>query len=292
MEDFTGKVAVVTGAASGIGKGMAERCARLGMKVVLADVDETGLMKVEKRLRAKGAQVLSIVTDVSIPDDMEKLAAETMDAFGAVHLLVNNAGVVGGGTSWESTAADWEWVMGVNLLGVVNSLRSFVPILLRQKEESHVVNNASATGLVSYSLSAPYQASKHGVVSLSEHLHYSLRERAENIGVSVLCSAWVATRILNSGRNRPDDLANSAKENSANRKGMQPYGARVREAVRDAMPVEEVVDCVFGAIESGEFYIVPHPELTEPLVRSRMEGILGSRTLPDADIDELLFLGD
>lgn len=262
------------------------------MKVVLADRDATGLTKVEKRLKAKGVQTLSIVTDVSIPDDMERLAAETVNAFGAVHLLVNNAGVVGGGTSWESTAADWEWVIGVNLLGVVNSLRSFVPILLRQEEESHIVNNASATGLVSYSLSAPYQASKHGVVSLSEHLHYSLRDRAENIGVSVLCSAWVATRILNSGRNRPDDLANSAKENSAIRKSMQPYGARVRQAVHNAMSVDEIADRVFRAIQDGEFYIVPHPELTDPLVRGRMESLLDSRTLPDTEIDELLFLGD
>ena len=177
-------------------------------------------------------------------------------------------------------------------MGVVNSLRAFVPILIRQKEESYIVNNASATGLASYSLSAPYQASKHGVVSLSEHLHYSLRERAEHIGVSVLCSAWVATRILNSGRNRPSDLANSSNENSVIGKSMQPHGAKVRQAVRQAMPVEDLVDCVFRAIEDDQFYIVSHPELTDPQVRNRMKGILDRRALPEADLDELLFLGD
>lgn len=289
MDDFEGKVAVVTGAASGIGAGLAKECAARGMKVVLADVDESGLGKVERRLRAMSVEVLSAVVDVSRQEEVDELASAAMEAFGAVHLLVNNAGVVGGGTPWESTENDWDWVLGVNLMGVVHGVRSFVPIMIDQSEVCHIVNNSSATGLVPYSLSAPYQVSKHGVVSLSEHLYYSLGERAEHIGVSVLCSAWVATRILNAGRNRPSELANAKHQDAAIRKAMRPYGRRVRQAVKDAIAVDEVVAQVFSAIEANEFYVLPHAELVDPLLRDRVESILERRSPPDLPMEELLF---
>lgn len=255
MNKLSGKVAVITGAASGIGLGISERCASEGMKVVIADLEESTLAKTEKALRAKGAKVLSVLTDVSKVSDVEKLAKKTLDTFGEVHLLVNNAGVVAGGTIWESTSSEWEWVMGVNLWGVIHGLRYFVPIMLKQDTESHIVNTASATGLVSYSLSAPYQITKHGVVALSEHLYYSLRQQNAKINVSVLCSGWVKTRILNAGRNRPLKLRNLPKKKSLGKDGIALHVKKLRQAIQDGMSPDQVADQVFNAIENKQFYI-------------------------------------
>jgi NAD(P)-dependent dehydrogenase (short-subunit alcohol dehydrogenase family) len=292
MKEFSGKVAVITGAASGIGLGIADRCAREDMKVVLADVEESALAKTEKALRAKGTKVLSVLTDVSKVSDVETLAKKTLDTFGEVHLLVNNAGVVAGSTIWESTPFDWEWVMGVNLWGVIYGLRSFVPIMLRQDTEAHIINTASATGLVSYSLSAPYQVAKHGVVSLSEHLYYSLQQQNAKVNVSVLCSGWVKTRVLNSGRNRPLELRNATRKKPSGRESFALHVKKVRQAVQDGMSPNEVADQVFNAIENEQFYILTHLAETTPLVRQRMEDILSHRNPPQADIDDFLFLKD
>ena len=290
MKDFSGKVAVITGAAGGIGLGISERCAREGMKVVLADIDESALARTEKALRAKGAKVLSVLTDVLKVNNVETLAKKTLDTFGEVHLLVNNAGVVAGSTIWESTSSDWEWVMGVNLWGVIYGLRSFVPIMLRQDTESHIVNTASATGLVSYSLSAPYQVTKHAVVSLSEHLYYSLQQQNAKINVSVLCSGWVKTGILNGGRNRPVELRNPPKKKSLGRESIALHVKKLRRAVQEGMFPDEVADHVFNAIENEQFYIVTHPAETTPLVQQRMEDILQQRNPPETDLDDFLFL--
>jgi NAD(P)-dependent dehydrogenase (short-subunit alcohol dehydrogenase family) len=290
MKEFSGKVAVITGAASGIGFGIAERCVRGGMKVVLADIEASALTKAEKELKTKGADVLSVVTDVSKADDVETLAKETLDTYGAVHLLVNNAGVVAGTTIWESTASEWEWVLGVNLWGIINGLRTFVPMMLKQDTEAHIVNTASATGLVSYGLSAPYQVAKHGVVSLSEHLYYSLQQRNAKISVSVLCSAWVKTRILNAGRNRPDGLRNVARKRLSGENSVAHHVKKLRRAVQEGMSPEEVADQVFNAIENEQFYILTHPTQTTPLVQQRLDGILHQRNPLQIDIDDFLFL--
>lgn len=292
MKYFIDKVVVITGAASGIGQAIAERCADEGMKIVLADVEKTALVKTEKALKAKGAEVLSVLTDVSKANDVETLAKKTVDKFGQVDLLVNNAGIVAGNTIWESTSSDWEWVMGVNLWGVIYGLRSFVPIMLKQKTESYIVNNASATGLVSYGLSAPYQVTKHAVVALSENLYYSLKQQKANINISVLCSSWVKTRVLNSGRNRPSRLKDMPKNKTVGQENIARYVKKMRQAVQAGMSPSEVADYVFNAIENKQFYIFTHPSETTPLVKKRMENLLHGQNPSEVDIEDFLFLSD
>jgi len=292
MNYFRDKVAVITGAASGIGQGIVERCAAEGMKIVLADVEKSALSKTEKALKAKGAKVLSVLTDVSKANDVETLAKKTVDKFGQVDLLVNNAGVVAGNTIWESTSSDWEWVMGVNLWGVIYGLRSFVPIMLKQNTESYIVNNASATGLVSYGLSAPYQVTKHAVVALSENLYYSLKQQKANINVSVLCTGWVKTRVLNSGRNRPSRLKDTPKKKTAGQENISRYVKKMRQAIQEGMSPHEVADHVFKAIEDKQLYILTHPSETTPLVKQRMENLLHGRNPSELDIEDFLFLSN
>ena len=168
MKEFKGRVAVITGAASGIGRGIAERCVKEGMKVVLADINDADLAKTEAELRALGGEAISVRTDVAKRSDIEALAKKTLDTFGAVHLLFNNAGVEAGLTPWEATWNDWEWVIGVNLWGVIHGVKVFTPLMLAQNTECHIVNTASMAGLIAGSNCAPYIATKHAVVGLSE----------------------------------------------------------------------------------------------------------------------------
>ena len=268
----SGNVAVVTGAASGIGRGLAERFAAEGMKVVLADVEEKPLAKLEAALRAKGATVLAIRTDVSNAAAVENLAQQTLNAFGAVHILCNNAGVACSRPIWEHTLADWEWVLGVNLWGVIHGIRAFVPRMLAQGDECHIVNTASILGLVGGRGEGIYKVSKHGVVVLSETLADELAQKKANIQVHVLCPGWVRTGILDSGRNRPDALQNSAEKTRPH----EPLigGSRnARAEIESGMSPTEVADHVYNAIQSGTFYIHTHPE-HKTSVRSRMERIL------------------
>jgi len=183
MKEFTGKVAVITGAASGIGRGIAERCASEGMKLVLADIDEPNLAKAETELKTLGATVLGVRTDVSKRSDVELLARKTLDAFGQVHLLVNNAGSAAGGSPWEATWNDWEWVISVNLWGVIHGVKVFTPLMLAQNVECHIVNTASAAGLIVGGASAPYSVTKHAVVALSESLYLTLQQRSTLVKV-------------------------------------------------------------------------------------------------------------
>ena len=179
MREFKDKVAVITGAASGLGRAMADRCVQEGMKVVLADVEVEELAKTEASMKASGATVLALRTDVSQASDMEALAQKTLEAFGAVHLLCNNAGVGTDAAIWKSTIADWEWVIGVNLWGVIHGVRIFVPIMLKQDTESHIVNTASMAGLISGPGLGAYKVTKHAVVALSETLYHELAERGQ-----------------------------------------------------------------------------------------------------------------
>ena len=174
MQNFQDKVAVITGAAAGIGKGIAERCAQEGMKVVISGINLENLLPLEAQLKADGVDVLSVQADVSVRGDVQHLADAAYETFGSVHLLVNNAGVGAGPTIWESTWQDWEWVINVNLWGVIHGLKIFIPHMLAQDTEGHIVNVASMAGLLPYHNSAPYMVTKHAVVALTENLHFSL----------------------------------------------------------------------------------------------------------------------
>jgi NAD(P)-dependent dehydrogenase (short-subunit alcohol dehydrogenase family) len=280
MKAFQNKVAVITGAASGIGYAIAERCAQEGMRVVLADIEEPALALAEQTLKDAGAQTLAVRMDVSKPEEVEMLAQRTLETFGSVHLLFNNAGVGAGSTVWGSTLADWEWVMGVNLWGVIHGVRVFTPIMLAQDCDCHIVNTASAAGLLPYHPCSPYQTTKFAVVGLSENMYHSLSQANAKVGVSVLCPGWVKTRILESGRNRPAELQNPPGSLPLG-PGQESVIARMEKAVETGLPPQAIADHVFDAIVNERFYILPHSGM-EPEIEKRMEGIL-QHTMPATD---------
>ncbi len=262
MKEFQGKVAVITGAASGIGLGIAERCVREGMSVVLADIEETSLSKAEAELKAAGGTVLGVRTDVSKRSDVERLARQALEAFGQVHLLFNNAGVAAGGAPWEATWNDWEWVIGVNLWGVIHGVKVFTPIMLAQNTECHIINTSSGAGLIVGGFSAPYSATKHAVVALSESLYLSLQQRNSLVKVSVLCPGLVRTNIANTERNRPAELRNEPVTMTPE---MQAGLAAFQAAIERSMPPPQVADVVFDAIQKEQFYILTHPDWMEAI---------------------------
>ena len=273
MRDFAGRTAVVTGAGSGIGRALAHRFAAERMKVVLADVEAAPLAAVEAELREKGTTTLAVRTDVSRAADVEALARRTIETFDAVHVLCNNAGVFSAGPSWELSLADWEWVLGVNLWGVIHGVRTFVPIMLRQDTEAHVVNTASMAGLLASPYSAIYNVTKFGVVALSESLQQELAIVNAKVRVSVLCPAWVNTNIADADRNRPAD-APPPRALTPEQQAMQEVG---RQMLASGLAPERVADIVLDAIRAELFYVLTHPEW-KVAVRERMENILEDRT--------------
>jgi NAD(P)-dependent dehydrogenase (short-subunit alcohol dehydrogenase family) len=279
MQVLRDRVAVITGAASGIGRGLARRCAQEGMKVALADIEPTALAETETELRAMGVPVVSIVTDVAKVQEVEALAQKTLETFGAAHLLCNNAGVGVIRSVWESTLADWKWVLGVNLWGVIHGLHIFVPIMLEQDTECHIVNTASIAGLVvAPGSSSTYNVSKHGVVALSETLYYELAQRAPKVKVSVLCPGWVNTRIVDSERNRPIELRNDRLALPVGPEDEAIMQA-ARQAIQEGISPDQVAECVFRAIRKEQLYIFTHPE-TKDWVRTHMEYMLAERNPP------------
>jgi NAD(P)-dependent dehydrogenase (short-subunit alcohol dehydrogenase family) len=206
LTDFRGRVAVVTGAASGIGRALCDRFAREGMKLVLADVESSRLSQAASELEARGAELIAVRTDVSLADELVRLREATLERFGAVHVLCNNAGVFAGGLSWDAIGTDWEWVLGVNLYGILHGIRAFVPFMLEQGQPGHVVNTCSMAGLINMPLSGAYSVSKHAALSLSETLYHELRMKQSPVGVSALCPELIRTRIGSSDRNRPAHL--------------------------------------------------------------------------------------
>ena len=261
MKQFRDRVAVVTGGASGIGFAMAERLAAEGMKVVLADVEPGALDAAVKKLAAGGATVLGVRTDVSQAGDVERLAQKTLERFGAVHVVCNNAGVAVTGEAWENSLADWEWVLGVNLWGVIHGIRTFVPILLRQNEPAHVVNTASMAGLTSNPGMAIYNVTKHAVVTLSETLHDDLALRGSPVKASVLCPGFINTRIMDSARNRQGDAAHDPPTPEASALGASIELA-LREGVKQGFAPSVVAQKVFEAIRDERFYVfAAQPEI-------------------------------
>jgi NAD(P)-dependent dehydrogenase (short-subunit alcohol dehydrogenase family) len=276
MKEFAGKVAAVTGAASGIGLAMAERFAAEGMHVVLADIEQEALARVEAEMKAGGASVLAVPTDVSSGSEVETLAERTLDTFGAVHVLCNNAGVPPVvAPTWELTEADWQWVLGVNLWGVLHGVRTFLPIMLRQGSEGHIVNTASVAGLLSAPWAATYDVAKHGVVTLSESLHLELELTGAKIRISVLCPAWVKTLLMDGDRNRPAALREDSAQGTA-----VPQASLMEQAVRHSVATgtdpAEIAGAVMDAIRHERFYILPHPRWKEQ-VMMRIENILEER---------------
>lgn len=281
MKEFKDKVAVVTGAASGIGRAMAERFAAEGMKVVLADVEDSALASAEAAMKAAGATVLAVRTDVSKAADVEALAAATLEGFGRIHVLCNNAGVPPvTGPSWELTEADWQWVLGVNLWGVLHGIRVFIPIMLKQDTEGHIVNTASVAGLLSAPWFATYDVAKHGVVTLTESLHRELAAVGSKLKVSVLCPAWVKTQLMTGDRNRPAALSTDSPPATV------PQSALMEQAVRQLVATGTdpagIADRVLQAIKDEQLYILPHPEWKDR-VRERADDIIAERN-PAVDV--------
>jgi NAD(P)-dependent dehydrogenase (short-subunit alcohol dehydrogenase family) len=270
MKEFKGKVAVITGAASGIGRGIAERCVSEGMKVVLADIDEANLTKAETELKAPGGTVLGVRTDVSKRSEVELLARKALDAFGQVHLLFNNAGVAAGAAPWEATWNDWEWVIGVNLWGVIHGVKVFTPLMLVQNTECHIINTSSGAGLIVGGFSAPYSVTKHAVVALSESMYLTLQQRNSLVKVSVLCPGLVRTNIADTERNKPAELQNEPVMMTPER---QAGLAAFKAALEASMPPRQVADVVFDAIKKEQFYILTHPEWTE-VIQLRTDKLL------------------
>jgi NAD(P)-dependent dehydrogenase (short-subunit alcohol dehydrogenase family) len=271
MDELDGKVAVVTGAASGIGRGLAQRFAAEGMRLALADIEAGPLEAVATELRAGGVEVIAMVTDVSDGDQVDALGDAVIDAFGAVHVVCNNAGVGGGGLMQDLTTADWQWVLGVNLWGVIHGMRVFLPKLLAQGE-GHIVNTASLAGLVATPFMGPYNASKFAVVAISETTFQELRLTGSDVGVSVLCPGWVRTRIAESGRNRPDELANpTTGEDAAG--GTGAFVSLLEGLIAGGLPPEEVADQVVDAIRCRRLWILTHPE-SIPAVQARVDAIV------------------
>jgi NAD(P)-dependent dehydrogenase (short-subunit alcohol dehydrogenase family) len=250
MQDLDGKVAVITGAASGIGRGLAERFAREGMKVVLSDVDESRLDASVQELRRAEYEVLGVVTDVARPEAVDELAAKALAAYGKVHLVCNNAGVINSaGPIWEATVKDWQWMFGVNIWGVINGIRTFVPIMLDQDEEAYVINTASIAGLgLSNSL---YSITKHAVVAITEALYVGLQQKQSKIGVSVLCPVFVNTKLKEAERHRPDELRNPGQSGDA--AGWDFLWQRLESGISP----DQLADIALEGVRRSQFYIIP-----------------------------------
>jgi NAD(P)-dependent dehydrogenase (short-subunit alcohol dehydrogenase family) len=258
MQDFQDKVAVITGGASGIGYALAERFARERMKLVIADIESHALQAAVERLRASGAAAIGVQTDVSKRPDLERLLKETLAAYGNAHVLCNNAGVQVAAPTWQISQGEWEWLLGVNLWGVIHGISVFVPQMLAQGDECHVVNTASMAGLISTPMMAAYQVTKHGVVTLSETLALDLAQHQAKIGVSVLCPAFVQTNLHESERNRPNALKD---ESTLPPELRDLIKQSVNALVSGGKPASEIADAVLGAIRARRVHVITHPEV-------------------------------
>jgi NAD(P)-dependent dehydrogenase (short-subunit alcohol dehydrogenase family) len=269
MENLQGKVAVITGGASGIGRAVAGQAAAEGMKIVLADIEEGPLKAAVDDLVSQGAEAHGVVTDVADRASVEMLRDAALGRFGAVHLVHNNAGIGLGGPIWEVTEEDWRWILGVNLWGVIHGVAAFTPLLIEQGE-GHMVNTASIAGLIVAPFLGPYNATKQAVVAISETLYKDLQTVGAPVGVSVLCPGFVQTRIAESDRNRPDWAPDRNVTGAAEVQGV------VQNLVDGGIAPTTVADRVMDAVRSNTFYILTHPEL-ESALTTRFDDIVQGR---------------
>ena len=269
MKDFAGRVAVVTGAASGIGRALAEAFASRSMKVVIADVETAGLEKAAAELRARGTEVMSVTLDVRDRDAVGTLASDVYARYGAAHILCNNAGVGTGGFIHEFTLEQWDWILDVNLRGVIYGIHHFLPRMLKAGEPGHILNTASIAGLVASPGLGAYNATKYAVVGISETL--AAECAGTNVGISVLCPAWVATRIMDSERNAPADLRLRAPDTLS-----AALTEEARNMVKEGLAPDAVAERVVAAIENGSLYVLTHPEFMFA-IEERFRQIMNSR---------------
>ncbi|MES2413483.1 MAG: SDR family oxidoreductase [Pseudomonadota bacterium] len=289
ITDFKGKTAVLTGAGSGFGLECARIGARLGMNLVLVDVQQDALDAATREMEAAGAQVLAFKLDVSSADQMQAMGDAVFKRFGAPHLVFNNAGVGSGGLIWENSLKDWEWVMGVNVMGVVHGVRIFTPMMLEAAKkdpawQGHIINTASMAGLLNPPNMGVYNVSKHAVVSLSETLYQDLSLVTDQVGASVLCPFFVATGIGMSHRNRPAELG--AEKATKSQKIQQAMTGKAVDSGK--VSAANVAQLVFDAVEKNQFYIYSHPKAIKS-VQTRLEDVLQARnpTDPFADKPEI-----
>ena len=272
MRDLSGKVAVVTGAASGIGHALSRRLGADGMRVMMADVEEPALEAAARSLADEGIETAAAVTDVSDAAAVDALARATLGRFGAVHVVCNNAGVAGGGLSWQVPAPVWDWIVGVNLFGVVHGIRSFVPHLIAQGE-GHVVNTASVAGLLGSPGLSAYCATKHAVVGLSETLAHDLAAVGSPVGVSVLCPGFVRTRIAEADRNWPARYG--APPSTDDQPGADEMRQAIAGAIESGLDPAAVAEAVRDAIVAGRFWVLTHPEFNDAIVGRYREAVGG-----------------
>lgn len=279
MKDFKDKVAVVTGAASGMGLAFAHKFAEEGMSVVLADIEAEALSMAEAAVKAHGGKVAAIRTNVMAEDDIERLADAAFSTFGNVHILCNNAGVAATAATlrsrpWESPIGDWEWTWGVNFMGVLYGIRAFIPRMLENGEEGHIVNTASMAGLLTGA--NPYNISKHSVVCLTEGIYKEFKGMGAKLSASVLCPGLIKTAILESERNRPPEFGPKTDLESQ-RPELQQFSAFFKAALDQGYEPEEVARQVFEAVRDDRFYIFPAQENVLQSVKTRMEDIIEQR---------------